>query len=266
MNSISYDPTVRHRFSAAAASYDRHADAQRLAADHLLTCLPEPGSVRSILEAGCGTGYLTRALAIRFPHASLDALDLSATMVETARGACPTPERVRWHVSDLGHYQAGHPVDLLASNAALHWIEPQQAAFSAAHRLVRPGGIIACSLMVHGTLRELHHTRRDCVPDKPPQQRLPDPEGLRSALAETHFDVQHFETRSYRTRHPSARHFLTALHDMGLTGGSVSRAARPLNRGELERVAACYQARFGSANGEVYATYKVAFFRATRTG
>ena len=58
---------VRRRFARAAATYDAHAEAQQRICRHLVEMLPddELGRFRRVLEIGCGSGCLTRALMAR---------------------------------------------------------------------------------------------------------------------------------------------------------------------------------------------------------
>ena len=55
---------VRRRFARAAATYDAHAEAQQRICRHLVEMLPddELGRFQRVLEIGCGSGCLTRAL------------------------------------------------------------------------------------------------------------------------------------------------------------------------------------------------------------
>jgi len=59
-------------------------------------------------------------------------------------------------------------------------------------------------------------------------------------------------------RAPSAAGLLRALRRQGLTGGAISRAERPLDRGEVERLARAYDARHGGPGG-VNATCRVGY-------
>ena len=258
------DPSIRRRFSAAAPSYDQFAGIQRQVADDLLASMRLHGRGLRILEAGCGTGYLTRQLAVRFPDASIEAIDVSAEMVARARQSSPHMGGVDWRVSDLAHFQPSRPFDVLASSAALHWIEPQGIGFSYARSLLKPGGILYGSLMIHGTLNELREARLRCAPQKKPKGVLPSPQEVRAQLNQRGFQIESFHQRSYRAIYPSAHLLIGALHGMGLTGGLVSRSEIPLNRGELKRLETEYDRSYRDQSGDVWASYEVAFFRGVR--
>jgi len=98
------------------------------------------GAPARILELGTGTGAGARMLAERFPGASIDAVDLSPEMIETARSS--SPERIRFAVADASALPFDDGAfDLVAQlNMPLF---PGELA-----RVVRPGGhvVVASSL------------------------------------------------------------------------------------------------------------------------
>lgn len=72
----------------------------------------------SIVDLGCGTGSHTLELAERWPEARVLGIDSSAEMLAAAT---PHP-RVRFERQDLSTWRASTPVELIVSNAALHWV------------------------------------------------------------------------------------------------------------------------------------------------
>ena len=121
---------------------------------------------RRILELGCGTGFLTRQLLESFRQAQIDAIDISAAMIEQARREVGFNDRVHWHVCDVRDYQAPTLYDLIASSSSLQWMQPLHDLFVHLASMLRPGGRLLCSLMVEGTLGELHRLRREIAPLK----------------------------------------------------------------------------------------------------
>jgi SAM-dependent methyltransferase len=79
-----------------------------------------------ILDLGCGTGRLLRAAAVRFPHAELIGVDVSAGMLRQAW--IPGPGRRLGYVqADAAHLPlADAAVDLTICTASSHhWLEPE---------------------------------------------------------------------------------------------------------------------------------------------
>ena len=76
---------IRRRFDRSADNYDQAAVLQRHIADGLLDRLDElERQPSTILDIGCGTGYLTKLLAQKFPQAHVVGCDLSPKMTSIA--------------------------------------------------------------------------------------------------------------------------------------------------------------------------------------
>ncbi|WP_183632504.1 malonyl-ACP O-methyltransferase BioC [Pseudomonas sp. AS2.8] len=143
-------------FSRAAAQYDGAALLQRRVADGLLARLPVLQPQRW-LDLGSGTGYCSRALAQRHPQAEGLALDLAPGMLRHARA----------QGAGAGHYLTADAerlplrdacCDLVLSSLALQWCPDLPAVLAEARRILRPGGVLAFSSLVAGTLDELRQS------------------------------------------------------------------------------------------------------------
>jgi hypothetical protein len=175
-------------------------------------------------------------------------------------GASP---RVRWIVADARHHLVGRPQELVAANSALHWLEPLDISLGHLAAQLAPRGHLVASVMLDGTLRELHEARRLAAPSKVPTGRLPASDALRAQLESAGLEIESFAVEDTVLTVPSPRALLEALHRQGVTGGAVSRASRPLHRGDLRRLAEIYRERF-AVQGGVRVTYRVAYVRAQK--
>ncbi|MBZ4416075.1 methyltransferase domain-containing protein [Myxococcus sp. RHSTA-1-4] len=95
-----------------------------------------------VADLGCGTGDLTRVLAERWKGARVYGVDSSAAMVEEARRR-PAPESLRFEVADLAGWEPPAPLDVLVSNAALHWVPDHGALLLRLVAKLAPGGVLA---------------------------------------------------------------------------------------------------------------------------
>lgn len=263
MHTAKHLDSVSRRFSAGAAAYARHAPAQREAAAYLLSLIPDQ-TIRHILEPGCGTGHFTRLLRARWPQAHLDAFDAAPGMIAVARETWPGDERVRWQVADATAAGDAPGYDLVASNCALHWALDLPVALRRLAARLQPGGLFAASLMLRGTLAELHEARLIAAPGQPPRARLPTRELTETALWQAGLTVTHAEEQTVRQTFPDTRALLRQLHEHGVTGGWISQGQRALTRGELARLCEVYDAGFPAPEGGVAATYRVGYFVAER--
>jgi trans-aconitate 2-methyltransferase len=91
-----------------------------------------------VLDAGCGTGDVTAALAERVPRGKVFAVDASPRMVELARERLA--DRASVWVSDLLELEVPEPVDVVFSSATFHWIGDHERLFERLHAALKPGG------------------------------------------------------------------------------------------------------------------------------
>jgi trans-aconitate 2-methyltransferase len=97
----------------------------------------------TIADLGCGEGAVTQVLRGRWPDAELTGVDNSAEMLEVAARELPD---ARWEKADVSAWTPPAPVDLLFSNAALHWIGDHAALFPRLIEWIRPGGVLAVQM------------------------------------------------------------------------------------------------------------------------
>ena len=251
---------MKERFSAAAQTYDRHAAPQEALARRVIEAVPDDRRPDRILELGAGTGLLTALLLRRFPESRIDALDLAEGMVERGRERFARFPAVRWFVGDARHWRGEAPYPLVVSSAALHWSADLRGTFVNIRRNLAAGGCFVVGLMTAGTLAELHDLRREIAPTKPPPVRLPAADEAAEALEAAGLRIRRREEELLSVRYPDARAFLRALHEQGVTARTAGRQAAPLTRGELARLIAAYQERYGAPDGTVQAAYRTAVF------
>jgi trans-aconitate 2-methyltransferase len=99
------------------------------------------------IDAGCGTGKITRALLERLPAAVVHAVDVSPAMLAVAERelALTYGDRVRFHAADVARLtpeEIGDRVDLVFSTATFHWIKDHAALFRRIFALLNPGGFL----------------------------------------------------------------------------------------------------------------------------
>lgn len=93
------------------------------------------------IDAGCGTGRVTRLLAERLPRGTVLGIDGSRGMVDEAtRRLADLAPRVRVRRADLTALEVDEPVDLIVSTATFHWILDHDLLFSRLFAALRPGG------------------------------------------------------------------------------------------------------------------------------
>jgi trans-aconitate 2-methyltransferase len=134
-----------------ASTYDRVSDIQEDWSRAVIDRLDLEGD-ETVLDAGCGSGRVTRLLLERLPEGRVIGVDASPSMIEAARDALP--DRTEFIVSDLLDLELHEPVDAVFSNATLHWILDHRRLFERLHAALRPGGVLEAQCGGIGNLDE----------------------------------------------------------------------------------------------------------------
>jgi trans-aconitate 2-methyltransferase len=80
---------------------------------------------RRVVDLGCGAGNLTGQLARRWPDAVIEALDSSPEMVAAARA-----RGVDASIGDVRTWTPRPDIDVVLSNAAMHWVPEHGELFT----------------------------------------------------------------------------------------------------------------------------------------
>jgi malonyl-CoA O-methyltransferase len=176
---------LRQRFDRAAAIYAEAAVVQREVGNRLLERFDIMRIAPSVvLDVGCGPGTHTRALAERFPDATVIAVDHSPAMVARAAPIVPKPgwlARLTGGSSKSGKGETQGLVadmnalplprehaEVLWSNFALHWANDLPALFAEWNRVLKVGGVMMFTASGPDTLIELRRaiSRDEAEADK----------------------------------------------------------------------------------------------------
>jgi trans-aconitate 2-methyltransferase len=135
------------------ATYLRYAgERARPFADLLAQVRSEAPAV--VVDLGCGEGALTASLARRWPRARVVGIDSSAEMLAAA-AAHAELGRVEFENGDVRDWRPDGPVDVLVSNAVLHWVPGHADLLRRWADDLAPGGELA--VQVPGNFRAPTH-------------------------------------------------------------------------------------------------------------
>ncbi len=116
---------------------------------------------RRIVDLGCGSGALTARLAERWPSAQVEGIDSSPQMI----AAAPAAERVAYRVGDLTAWTPPDDVDVVVSNAALHWVPTHRELITHWAGALEDGGWLA--FQVPGNFASPSHTSLRLLAESP---------------------------------------------------------------------------------------------------
>jgi trans-aconitate 2-methyltransferase len=138
-----------------ASVYQRISGPQLLWGRAVIERIPLRGDERA-LDAGCGTGRVTRLLAERLPRGRVMAVDGSAEMVREARARlADLGDRVRVIQGDLLELAPPEPADLIVSTATFHWILDHDRLFGRLAAALAPGGRLVAQCGGAGNIRRV---------------------------------------------------------------------------------------------------------------
>ena len=122
--------------------YLRFADHRLRPGLELLARIPDidPGVV---FDLGCGPGNLTTEIGRRWPEARVTGVDSSVEMISKAETDFPD---IEFEVADIETWTPEHEVDLIFSNATLHWLDHHGRLFPRLFDFLRPGGVLAVQM------------------------------------------------------------------------------------------------------------------------
>jgi trans-aconitate 2-methyltransferase len=140
------EPTTAGEWNAGA--YHRVSDPQFQWGLRVLERVPLHGTER-VLDAGCGTGRLTRVLAERVPAGVVVGCDLSENMVRTAAATLGVRSTVPDGSAIIGVVRANllalpwrQAFDIAFSTATFHWVTDHQRLFAELRGVLVARGVL----------------------------------------------------------------------------------------------------------------------------
>ena len=134
-------------YDASFGFVTRHGDA--------LVDVLDPQQGERVLDLGCGTGHHAAEIAAR--GAAVVGMDLDDSMLAKARQAHPGVRFVSADGTDfdLGELGVDEPFDACLSNAALHWMTPQDAVLRNVRAVLVEGGRFVAEMGGAGNIAAL---------------------------------------------------------------------------------------------------------------
>lgn len=224
--------TVGEKFRKALSSYSDNAMAQKEIAGHLLDLIPDK-KFEKVVEIGPGSGVFTDMFCRRFTPREMDYVDLYnlpryglshieryhlADAEEWIWEKAEDVEKRREDTGRTGSYTGSH--DAIVSASAMQWfVNPRRFIMNAA-RLLRPGGIFACSTFLPGNLPELSKVN--------PYGLIYRSKEAIGSMLKPYFSHIVLEQKEIVLNFPSSRELLIHLRQTGVGGSSAS--GLPLSR------------------------------------
>ena len=143
-------------FSKACTFYDRKAYLQKKASETLLKMIDQQDiQPQSILEIGCGTGFITKGLLEKFPKSFFHITDISPKMVDFCKDKFPfSSAKVKFEVKDGENFLPSSKYDLIVSGLTMQWFEDFEKSFHQLKNCLNPDGIFIFSFLEKNSFSE----------------------------------------------------------------------------------------------------------------
>ncbi|MEX2639473.1 MAG: methyltransferase domain-containing protein [Balneolales bacterium] len=222
---------IIHNFSLHAEHYDQHAHVQKYAAARLCSYVKElkitPNS--TILEIGCGTGFVSEQLIGMFPDCTYIITDISPGMLKQCRDNLVKKEMdlesVYFQVLDGETIKSFERYDLIVSGLTVQWFDDFPSWLRQGIATLRTGSTIALSYLSGRSFPEWKDScRQTGIPYS--GNALPDHDLLKKISANR--DVRCLWESEFKTLgYDSLLHFFSELKRIGASCRMPSQGKCP---------------------------------------
>jgi malonyl-CoA O-methyltransferase len=249
-------------FNRAGAGYDEAAWLQQRARSELLERLEYFRlTPQMVLDVGAGTCQASGALARRFTHARVLAIDLAWGMLAAA-------PRARWRAryaricadASALPLPAGS-ADLVFSNLMLQWCDRPGLLLAELARVLKPGGVLVFSSFGPASLQELREAW-STVDAGAHVSEFADLPQLGDALMMTGFVEPVLDTERVQRHYADAYALMRELKHIGAHNAARERSRGLTGRHRMARMISAYERLRTSAG--LPATYELIFGAAFR--
>lgn len=252
-------------FSKKASSYEANATMQRDIAQKLISFLPDR-DFKCILDIGCGTGFLTRLIAERYPNARILGIDIAPAMIDQAAQLLKDVEFRCCSVYELRDFP--QEFDLVVTSSALHWMSDLQECFSIVNALLLPGGAFVSASFVDESLFELKDSFRVAYEKSGIKKKkhvidFPDSQDILNGLADI-FDVMVKEKTVFFLYYPSAKLSIQAIKDVGGNYSYFYNQSFTERKTIFSNLFKYYDSRFQETERSVIQSWEVLFVNAKK--
>ena len=225
---------IKQSFASASCTYDQVALLQRKVGISLLEQVELASPVDTLLDLGCGTGFLIQALLDNKADCAdhILAVDIAFPMLQAARTKLKNHASVTYLCADVECLPLlPQSVDVVLSNLALQWCDELAKVFNDINSFLKPDCQFYFTTFGPKTLHELKAAWQQVDAYAHVNMFYSEPQ-LLDLLGQANFKQVKVETRSYVSVYESVWDLMAELKQLGahtvLAGGNkglTSKAA-----------------------------------------
>ncbi len=250
---------VAGAFSAAAKLYDAHAFVQQEIGRRLVERFDYMKlQAQRILDVGCGTGAITRAVQKRFPKARVFGADLAYGMAREAQRQRGWFAREQYLCADMEALPFAHgSFDVVVSSLAMQWLDDVEPFFRECQRVLKPGGLLLFASFGPDTLQELRRAW-SAVDDEVHVNRFMDMHDVGDALVRAQFADPVMDCEHIVLTYRDVKTLLQELKGVGAHNINAGRRRTLTPPAKLKAMMAAYDTQ-RRPDGSLPATYEVVY-------
>jgi len=138
-----------------ASTYDRISDAQESWGHEIIEYRRWKGN-EVVLDAGCGSGRTTKILSMKVPQGKVIAVDSDLSMINLAKENLSKFSNIAFIKMDISEIELEEKVDVVFSNATLHWILNHKKVFERLWQILNFEGQLLIQCGGHRDLAKIY--------------------------------------------------------------------------------------------------------------
>ncbi len=119
----------------------------------------------SVLDLGCGDGFLTKQITDKLPNGYVIGIDASEGMINSAKEY--ESENLKFFKMDINNIDYTGTFDLIFSNAALHWVKDHNKLLSNCFKALKSNGCIRFNFAGEGNCSNFYDVIKKTISKKP---------------------------------------------------------------------------------------------------
>lgn len=227
---------VQQRFNQASQTYDAAASVQKSSAQKLSNMIHancDTQSLQTILDLGCGTGFMTEALLPHCPSSVFTLVDFSPRMLQEVSKKFQSFSNIQYQCANFLTGQLDVH-DLIVSNFAFQWAESLE---NVVLHYASKAKVLAFTALLAGTFKDWYAILREHEV-APPIKPYPTENALLACLTRLS-DNYHTELEEKTILFSNSRALMSYLKALGANAGNaaisfsslrkISQDARPVS-------------------------------------